>query len=139
MKTTKPANMKTVTRSATSPAQQGDRDLASDGMKNGSSQSAKAQGFAGNQYSGVQNANKTINMGRGSTVGNDGKCGHSGFDHSGKMPPVSAVPALPKQGSVRDSINRGSQVSTPGGVKEMPKTGRESFDMGRGPTKGNSQ
>jgi len=137
MKSTKPSNMKTVTRVATAANQRGDSDLASDGMKNGSSQPARAQGYAGNQYSGVQNPNKTINMGRGHTVGNDGSCGHSGFADSSCGPITAAVPAVPKQGSVRDSINRGAQVRTPGGTRAMPATGRVSFDYGRGPTKGN--
>ena len=93
--------------------------------------------FMGNQHSGMQNPNKMTNMGRGPVKGNDGSCHHAGFAASTCKPPVSAVPAVPKQGSTRDSINRGSQVRNPGGVKEMPKRGRESFDMGRGPTKGN--
>ena len=93
--------------------------------------------FAKNQWSGHSNDGREVNMGRGPTKGNDGKCGHSGFSHTGKMPPTSAVPSLPAQGSTRDSINRGSQVR--GGGTQMPNRGRETFNMGRGPTKGNQQ
>jgi hypothetical protein len=31
------------------------------------------------------------------------------------------------------------QVRTPGGTTAMPKVGKESFNYGRGPTKGNMQ
>ena len=93
--------------------------------------------YAKNQWSGHSNDGREVNMGRGPTKGNDGSCGHSGFSHSGKMPPTSAVPSLPAQGSIRDNINRGSQVR--GGGTQMPNRGRETFNMGRGPTKGNQQ
>ncbi len=93
--------------------------------------------YAKNQWSGHSNDGRTVNMGRGPTRGNDGSCGHSGFSHSGNKPMTSAVPAVPAQGSVRDSINRGSQVR--GGGTAMPKTGRVDFNAGRGPTKGNQQ
>ena len=136
-----PHNMKSVTRSATAPNQRGDADLASDGMHNGSSQRARAQGFAGNMYSGIQDPNKTINKGRGPTVGNRG----SGLEGPAK-PPASGVPALPKQGSVRDSINRGSQVRNPGGTRSFEPSATQNYrgnpdsiNMGRGPVKGNSQ
>jgi hypothetical protein len=93
--------------------------------------------YAKNQWSGHSNDGREVNMGRGPTRGNDGSCGHSGMAHSGKKPPTAAVPSLPAQGSVRDSINRGSQVR--GGGTTMPNRGRMDFNMGRGPTKGNSQ
>jgi hypothetical protein len=134
-----PHNMKTVTRSQTAPNQLGDADLASDGMRNGSSQPARAQGHAGNQYSGVQDPNKTINKGRGPTRGNTG-------DLAGRSctPPTSAVPGLPAQGSVRDSINRGGQVRNPGGTRSFEPSATQNYrgnpdsiNMGRGPTRGN--
>ena len=93
--------------------------------------------YARNQWSGHSNDGRLVNYGRGSTKGNDGSCGHSGFTHSGRTPPTAAVPSLPAQGSTRDSINRGSQVR--GGGTSMPKCGQETFNMGRGPVKGNSQ
>lgn len=93
--------------------------------------------FAKNAWSGHSNDGRLVNYGRGHTVGNNGSCGHSGFTHSGKMPPTAAVPSVPAQGSVRDNINRGSQVR--GGGKEMPTRGKTDFNVGRGPTKGNQQ
>jgi hypothetical protein len=114
---------------------QSDMNMNFDGME--SMAPSRSTKFSGNQYAGKQDPNKTINKGRGPVKGNDGTCHHAGFAPSTCHPDTAAVPSLPKQGSTRDSINRGSQVRTPGGVKEMPKRGRESFDMGRGPTKGN--
>lgn len=100
--------------------------------------------FSGNQYSGRQDPNKTINMGRGHTVGNDGSCGHAGFEKSSCRPPTAATPAVPKQGSTRDSINRGSQVRNPGGTRKFEPKATQNYsgnadkiNMGRGPTKGN--
>lgn len=81
--------------------------------------------FAHNAWSGHSNDGRTVNMGRGSTVGNDGSC-HPVKNASGnptksaaKHPPTSATPSVPAQGSVRDSINRGHQYRGVGGV--MPK------------------
>ena len=100
--------------------------------------------FRGNQYSGVQNPNKTVNMGRGPVKGNDGTCHHAGFAASSCKPDTAAVPALPKQGSVRDNINRGSQVRTPGGTRAFDPSATQNYkgnadkiNVGRGPTKGN--
>lgn len=93
--------------------------------------------YARNQWSGHSNDGRTVNMGRGPTRGNDGSCGHAGMPMTGKKPPTSALPSVPAQGSVRDNINRGSQVR--GGGTARPTTGRETFNMGRGPTRGNQQ
>jgi hypothetical protein len=110
---------------------QSDMNMNFDGMES----IAIKQGskFRGNKHAGIQDPNKTVNVGRGPTTGNHGTLT---ADASCK-PPVSAVPGLPAQGSTRDSINRGSQVRTPGGVRAMPVTGQVKFDMGRGPTRGN--
>ena len=123
---------------------QSDHNMNFDGME--SMAPKHSTKFSGNQYSGKQDPNKTINMGRGHTKGNDGSCGHSGFSTSGKKPPVSAVPGLPAQGSTRDNINRGHQVRNPGGTRSFdPKAGQnysgnaDRINVGRGPTKGNNQ
>ena len=108
-----------------------------DGME----QIAMKQGskFRGNMHSGIQDPNKKINVGRGPTKGN-----HGTLAASSCTPPVSAVPGLPAQGSVRDNINRGAQVRTPGGTRDfMPSAGQnykgnaDKINCGRGPTKGN--
>jgi len=92
-----------------------------------------------NQHTGYMNDGRLVNKGRGPTVGNDGSCHHSGMPMTGHKPMAASVPSVPKQGSVRDNINRGAQVRNPGGTTAMPKVGKESFNFGRGPTKGNSQ
>lgn len=91
-------------------------------MKENSGLAFNGQGGAGysrgktgqcvNEYTGKANQGQLINKGRGPTGG------------STKVPSSSG--------------GKGSaQVRTPGGTKEMPKLGRERFDFGRGPTKGN--
>ena len=70
-----------------------------------------------NHWSGHANDGREVNMGRGPTVA--GRTGHKTPGSSG------TVPALPAQGSVRDSINRGAQVRTPGGTRAWdPKCGQ---------------
>ena len=69
-----------------------------------------------NKWSGHMNDGRLVNKGRGPTVGNNGMCdtprnlGASVTRDSDRRPPTAATPALPKQGSVRDNINRGAQV-----------------------------
>jgi hypothetical protein len=122
-----------------------DSNLDFDGMK-GDGVNRSANRLAKNQWSGHSNDGRSVNMGRGPTKGNDGSCGHSGMAMTGHKPQVSAVPSLPAQGSVRDNINRGAQVRTPGGTRAFdPKAGQnykgnaDKINMGRGPTKGNMQ
>lgn len=97
-----------------------------------------------NQWSGHLNDGRTVNMGRGPTKGNDGSCHHAGYEKKGKMPPTSALPSLPAQGSVRDNINRGTQQR--GGGREFMPSATQNYkgdpdrqNAGRGPTKGNQQ
>ena len=97
--------------------------------------------YAKNQYTGHSNDGRLVNKGRGPTVGN------TGCESEGPMRPMAAkVPALPAQGSIRDNINRGSQVRTPGGTRAFDpsatqnyKGNADSINVGRGPTKGNQQ
>lgn len=132
----KPENMKMYTRTATRPNQLGDANLASDGMATGSSQRATKGRYAYNQHGGAAEGN----FGRGPTKGNHGTLSGS----ASCTPPVSAVPTLPAQGSIRDSINRGHQVRNPGGTRSFePSAGQnykgnpDMINAGRGPTKGN--
>jgi hypothetical protein len=97
--------------------------------------------YQGNQHAGVQDANKTINKGRGPTTGNTGS-----LNAGPAKPPAGSVPTLPKQGSVRDNINRGAQVRTPGGTRAWEprcennyRGNMDRINEGRGPTRGNSQ
>lgn len=116
---------------------QSDHNMNFDGME----QIALKQGnaYRGNQYAGKTDPNKMINKGRGPTKGN-----HGTLSGASCTPPVSAVPALPAQGSVRDSINRGAQVRTPGGTRAFDPSATQNYrgnsdkiNVGRGPTKGN--
>jgi len=70
-----------------------------------------------NKFTGYMNDGRLVNKGRGPTVGNHGCENPSRPGASASVtqdpyhcPPVSSTPSLPKQGSVRDSINRGAQV-----------------------------
>lgn len=92
--------------------------------------------FAHNQWSGHSNDGRLVNYPGQKRVGNDGSCGHSGYEFKGKKPEVNAAPA---KKSNPDAQHYGAQTRTPGGTKEMPNRGKTSFDMGRGPTKGNQQ
>jgi hypothetical protein len=141
MKPTKPANMKRTTGVAANVDQRGDRDLNSDGMKNGSSQPARAQGYAGNQQAGRTDPNKTFNMGRGPTVGMTGKI----MEGPAKAP-ASSVPNFKAAMGPNDKLNFGSQTRTPGGTRSFEPSGTQNYkgnidamNVGRGPTKGNSQ
>jgi len=94
--------------------------------------------YAHNKFTGHSNDGRLVQMNQQpNRRGNDGSCSHSGMGQTGRKPPVSALPGIPAQGSVRDNINRGSQVR--GGGMAMPKCGCDTFNAGRGPTRGNSQ
>jgi hypothetical protein len=122
---------------------QSDKGLGFDGAEIVSARKP-SQSVKKNQWSGHSNDGREVNMGRGPTKGNDGKCSHSGMAHAGKMPPTSALPAVPAQGSVRDNINRGTQQR--GGGREFMPSATQNYrgnpdriNSGRGPTKGNQQ
>ena len=91
--------------------------------------------YARNQWSGHSNDGREVQMPQQpNRRGNDGSCGHSGMPMTGKKPPTDAMPGRP---SNPDAMNFGSQHR--GGGTAMPNRGRETFNMGRGPTKGNQQ
>ena len=130
-----PENKKSVTRSATNVDQK-DRGLGFDGLSNGSSQSAKAQKYSGNQHGGAAGGN----YGRGPTKGNTGT-----LVQGPKTPPTASVPANIKIKNP-DYINGGAQVRTPGGTRAFAPSAKQNYvgnadkiNVGRGPTKGNTQ
>ena len=134
---TKPKNTGAALRTQTASWQYDSADYA-DGMDNKDHPSyKKLSKYSGNQHGGAAEGN----FGRGPTVGN------KGCDIEGPAcPPYSAVPTLPKQGSVRDNINRGKQERNPGGTRPFAPSATENYNgnynkinFGRGPTKGNSQ
>ena len=106
---------------------QSDRGLEFDGVGSGPAKGSNR--FAGNKWSGHSNDGREVNFGRGPTTGNMG-CGAPGqkgatksvtMDTYRDTPTTKSVPSLPAQGSIRDNINRGAQVRTPGGTRDwMP-------------------
>ena len=105
---------------------QSDTNMNFDGMEN--MRPAALKRFAGNKWSGHSNDGREVNFGRGPTVGNDGSCdtpknlGASVTKDTARKAPTAAMPSLPAQGSVRDSINRGSQFRGEGGVMAKSPT-----------------
>jgi hypothetical protein len=121
---------------------QSDTNLNFDGME----KIAPKHGtkYMTNHHTGTMNDGKLINKGRGPTVGNKS-------DDDRTYPDARVVPTLPKQGSIRDNINRGPQVRYSGGGR-FPETRTwdpsatqnykgniDSINAGRGPTKGNQK
>ena len=111
---------------------QQDRNMNFDGME--SMAPSKSSKYMTNAWSGHMNDGRLVNKGRGPTTGNMG-CGAPGqkgatasvTKDTFKAPPTSAVPAVPKQGSVRDNINRGSQVRNPGGTRDWMPSKTQNF------------
>ena len=85
---------------------QTDKNMDFDGMQ--SMAPSRSSKYQTNHWSGHMNDGRLVNKGRGPTV-----AGQTGKKTPGT---VGGVPAVPKQGSVRDNINRGSQVRNPGGT-----------------------
>jgi N-methylhydantoinase B/oxoprolinase/acetone carboxylase alpha subunit len=113
-------------------ATQSDMNMNFDGME--SMKVSRSSKYQTNHWSGHSNDGRLVNKGRGPTVA--GQTGH-------KTPgTVGGVPAVPKQGSVRDSINRGSQVRNPGGttqVKCPPNPDKIRVGQSGGPGYGQTQ
>lgn len=96
--------------------------------------SRSADKFAKNQHTGHSNDGRTVNFGRGPTVGNTS---------NDKTPGTSA---LPKTTPGKDMFLgcHNPQVRTPGGTRAFEpkatqnyKGNADSINVGRGPTKGN--
>ena len=111
-------------------ATQRDTTMSFDGMVNSGS-AAHTNRFAGNQ-SGLT---AIVNAGRGSTTGNNGHC-HDPVGagiYPKAPPPVHATPAVPPQGSVRDSINRGQQYRGQGGTTAAAPKNPDRINAGNAP------
>lgn len=111
-------------------ATQRDTTMAFDGMVN--SGSAASNG----KYAGNQSGLKAItNAGRGSTTGNNGHCrdpiGPGMYPKA--PPPVAGTPGVPPQGSVRDSINRGTQSRGQGGTVARSPANPDRINAGNRP------
>jgi hypothetical protein len=128
----KPANTGAALKTRTASWQYDSADYA-EGIDNKNHPSYKAlTKYSGNQHGGAAEGN----FGRGATKGNTNPTGVGP-----KQAPTAALKdtAAGCNSCYAGTFNAGAQVRTPGGVKEMPKRGRESFDFGRGPTRGNAQ
>lgn len=114
-----------------------DTGLGFDGAGRESSGTVRG-GVHVNQWSGHANDGRLVNRGRGPTVGNTG-CGTPGqpgamksvTQDSYSCPPVTSLPKLPAQGSVRDSINRGSQVRGSGMTAVKKPANPDSIRVGQ--------
>jgi len=115
---------------------QSDTGLGFDGAGRESTGSVRG-GLHVNKWSGHMNDGRLVNKGRGPTVGNNGMCdtpknlGASVTKDAHSRAPVSSVPALPKQGSVRDSINRGAQVRGSGMTAVRKPSNPDSIRVGQ--------
>jgi len=114
-----------------------DQGLGFDGAGRESTGSVRG-GLHVNKWSGHMNDGRTVNKGRGPTVGNNGDCdtpknlGASVTKDADRRPPTSATPPLPKQGSVRDNINRGAQVRGSGMTAVKKPANPDSIRVGQG-------
>jgi hypothetical protein len=104
---------------------QSDTNMNFDGME--SMAPSRSTKFAHNMWSGHSNDGRLVQKTQApNRTGNNGMCdtpknlAASVTKDTDRRPMTSATPKLPAQGSVRDSINRGSQVRNPGGTV-MPK------------------
>ena len=112
---------------------QSDTNMNFDGMERMAP--SKSSKYMTNTWSGHMNDGREVNMGRGPTVGNRG-CGAPGqpgatksvtMDKYRDTPTTKTVPAMPPQGSVRDNINRGAQVRTPGGTRAWMPSATQNY------------
>jgi len=100
---------------------QDDRNMNFDGME--SIAPKHSSKLHTNHWSGHANDGREVNFGRGPTVA--GRTGHKTPGSTG------SVPQLPAQGSVRDSINRGSQYRGPGGVTAKSPSNPDKIRIGQ--------
>jgi len=117
---------------------QSDSNMDFDGMERIAP--AHSTKYMTNQYTGYMNDGRLVNKGRGPTKGNTGT-----LAQGPKTPPTSALPASVKIKNP-DYINGGAQVRTPGGTRAFAPSATQNYNgnidkmnVGRGPTKGNSQ
>ena len=111
-----------------------DQGLGFDGAGKESTGSVRG-GLHVNKFTGYMNDGRLVNKGRGPTTGNMG-CGdpsRAGASTSVtkdrfRPAPTSSVPSVPKQGTTRDSINRGSQVRTPGGTRAWDPKATQNYN-----------
>jgi len=114
-----------------------DQGLGFDGAARETNPSARG-GVQVNKFTGHMNDGRLVNKGRGPTVGNHGcqnparpGASTSVTKDAYNCPPVSAMPKLPAQGSVRDNINRGAQVRGSGMTTVKHPSNPDSIRVGQ--------
>ena len=115
---------------------QSDTNMNFDGMENMAPAALKR--FSGNKWSGHSNDGRLVQKPQSpNRRGNDGSCdtpgnlGASVTKDSNRKTMTSPVPSLPAQGSVRDSINRGSQYRGEGGVMAKSPANPDKIRVGQ--------
>lgn len=110
---------------------QSDRNMNFDGMESIAPKGSTK--YKHNTWSGHSNDGRLVNYPHQMRTGNNGEChnpgnlGPSVTRDAQRRPPASAVPSLPAQGSVRDNINRGSQVRNPGGTRAWAPSAGQNY------------
>ena len=122
---------------------QSDKNMNFDGME--SMSPSRSSKYMTNQWSGHMNDGRLVQKAQApNRTGNDGSCdvprnlASSVTQDRGRKPMTSATPKLPAQGSVRDSINRGSQYRGEGGVMAKSPANPDKIRVGQsgGPSYG---
>jgi len=115
---------------------QSDRNMNFDGMESMAPQ--RSSRLHTNQWSGHANDGRLVQKAQApNRVGNDGSCdvprnvGASVTKDSARKPMTSATPKVPAQGSIRDSINRGSQYRGEGGVMAKSPSDPDKIRIGQ--------
>ena len=122
---------------------QDDRNMNFDGME--SMSPSRSSKHMTNTWSGHMNDGRLVQKAQApNRTGNDGSCdvprnlASSVTQDRGRKPMTAATPKLPAQGSVRDSINRGSQYRGQGGVMAKSPSNPDKIRVGQsgGPSYG---
>ena len=122
---------------------QSDRNMNFDGME--SMAPGRSSKYQTNTWSGHMNDGRLVQKAQApNRTGNDGSCdvprnlASSVTQDRGRKPMTAATPKLPAQGSVRDSINRGSQYRGQGGVMAKSPSNPDKIRVGQsgGPSYG---
>ena len=109
---------------------QSDRNLEFDGIGQGPAKGSTK--YKHNHWSGHSNDGRLVNypgqQRTGAVASQPRKDkGPSVTKDAYRQPPYAAVPSLPAQGSVRDNINRGSQVRNPGGTRAWAPSAGQNY------------
>lgn len=115
---------------------QSDRNMNFDGME--SMSPSRSSKYMTNQWSGHMNDGRLVQKAQApNRTGNNGSCdvprnlASSVTQDRERKPMTAATPKLPAQGSVRDSINRGSQYRGEGGVMAKSPSNPDKIRIGQ--------